>query len=105
MYIVIVILIIIFSCKIVKKETNIYYNHLLKNKLTKKSIVNMKFVMYHGGIFYMRDKSFGKSFSLLSSMINEYCGLNLHPYLPHNDEVCLGKFPGNYCFLTHLILW
>lgn len=57
----------------------------------------MTFVMYHNGIFYMRDKLFGKSFSLLSDMIIEYCNLSLHPYLPHIGEVCLGKYPGIYC--------
>ncbi|XP_025425814.1 uncharacterized protein LOC112694531 isoform X1 [Sipha flava] len=67
--------------------------HVKHNKLVEKSIVNMKFVMYHEGIFYMRDKLFGKSFSLLSSMIKEYCSLSLNPYLPHNGEVCLGQFP------------
>lgn len=60
----------------------------------------MKFVMYHSGVYYMRDKSFGKSFSLLSSMIKEYSGLNLHPYLPHINEICLGQFPG-ICHLVH----
>lgn len=64
--------------------------------LKKKSVVHMKFVMYHSGVYYMRDKLFGKSFSLLSSMIKEYSGLNLHPYLPQIDEVCLGQFPGIY---------
>ncbi|VVC34737.1 Tudor domain,RNA recognition motif domain [Cinara cedri] len=69
------------------------YEYISKNKLKEKSVVKMKFVMYHEGIFYMRDKLFGKYFSLLSKMIKEYCGVNLHSYLPHNDEVCLGQFP------------
>lgn len=66
------------------------------NKLVENSIVIMKFVMYHDGIFYMRDKAFGKSFTLLSNMIEEYCSIYPHSYLPHNDEICLGKFPGNF---------
>lgn len=72
------------------------YFDLLRNELMEKSVVNMKFVVYHDGVFYMRDKLFGKSFSLLSDMIKEYCSLNLNPYLPHIDEVCLGQFPGIY---------
>lgn len=71
---------------------------MLKNELKEKLVVNMKFVMYHNGIFYMRDKSFGKSFSLLSDMIKEFCSVSLHSYLPHSEEVCLGKYPGIYYF-------
>lgn len=59
----------------------------------------MTFVTHHDNVFYMRDKSFGKSFSLLSTMIKEYCALSLNPYLPHNEEVCLGKFTGK-CFYS-----
>ncbi|XP_022174799.1 uncharacterized protein LOC111036859 [Myzus persicae] len=69
------------------------YMNLLRFELVEKSVVNMKFVVYHDGVFYMRDKLFGKSFSLLSDMIQEYCSLSLNPYLPHIDEVCLGQFP------------
>ncbi|XP_060847831.1 uncharacterized protein LOC132927329 [Rhopalosiphum padi] len=69
------------------------YMDLLRNELVEKSVVIMKFVVYHDGVFYMRDKLFGKSFSILSDMIKEYSGLNLNPYLPHIDEVCLGQFP------------
>ncbi|XP_022170007.1 uncharacterized protein LOC111033534 [Myzus persicae] len=69
------------------------YMDLLRNELVEKSVVDMKFVLYLDGVFYMRDKLFGKSFSLLSDMIKEYCSLNLNPYLPHVDEVCLGQFP------------
>jgi len=76
---------------------------LLRNELVEGSVVNLKFVVYHDGVFYMRDKLFGKSFLLLSSMIKEYCGLNLNPYLPHIDEVCLGQFPGIY-YLSLLTL-
>lgn len=72
--------------------------HITQNDLVEKSVVNMKFVMYHEGIFYIRDKLFGKSFPLLSSMIQEYCSLSLNPYLPRNGEVCLGQFPGIYYF-------
>lgn len=82
---------------------NMNYNYLSKNKLKKKSVVDMKFVMYYNGVYYMRDKTFGKSFVLLSSMIKEYCGLNLHPYLPYSGEVCLGLFPGIYCFNTYFM--
>lgn len=74
------------------------YNDLLKNKLEDNSVLNMRFVMHQDGVFYMRDKVFGKSFTLLSNMIKEYCSINAHPYLPHNDEVCLGKFPGTNYF-------
>lgn len=70
------------------------YTYLLRNKLEENSVEKMTFVMYHEGVFYMRDKTFGKSFSLLSNMIKEYCSLSLNPYLPHTDEVCLGQFPG-----------
>lgn len=74
------------------------YGNLLVNELKKKSVVTMTFVLFHKGIFYFRDNSFGKSFSLLCDMINEYCGVKLYPYLPHNEEVCLGKLSGiNYC--------
>lgn len=74
-----------------------HYYAVLKNKLEENSVVHMKFVMFYDGIFYMRDKNFGKSFSLLSDMIQEYCGIKLLPYLPHNnDELCLGQFPGIY---------
>ncbi|XP_016658697.1 uncharacterized protein LOC100167275 isoform X2 [Acyrthosiphon pisum] len=69
------------------------YMDLSRIELVEKSVVNMKFVVYHDGVFYMRDKCFGKSFSLLSDMIKEYCSLSLNPYLPHIDEVCLGQFP------------
>lgn len=88
-----------FDGKIAEETTNFVNSiNLLKNKLKEKSIVNMTFVMYHDGIFYMRDKLFGKSFLLLSNMINEYCNLSLQPYLPHNGEVCLGKFPGFFLY-------
>lgn len=70
------------------------YTYLYTHELKENSVENMTFVMYHEGVFYMRDKTFGKSFSLLSSMIQEYCSLSLNPYLPHTDEVCLGQFPG-----------
>lgn len=70
------------------------YTYLLCNKLEENSVEKMTFVTYHEGVFYMRDKTFGKSFSLLSNMIKEYCSLSLNPYLPHHDEVCLGQFPG-----------
>lgn len=63
----------------------------------------MTFVMYNDGIFYMRDKLFGKSFLLLSNMINEYCSVSLQSYLPHNGEVCLGKFPGIYLFIFFFV--
>lgn len=59
------------------------------------SVVVMTFVMYDDGTFYMRDQSFDKHFILMSKMIKEYCSVSLHPYLPHIDEVCLGKFSGN----------
>ncbi|CAI6361930.1 unnamed protein product [Macrosiphum euphorbiae] len=71
----------------------IKYMDLSRIELVEKSVVNMKFVVFHDGVFYMRDKCFGKSFSLLSDMIKEYCSLSLNPYLPHTDEVCLGQFP------------
>lgn len=61
----------------------------------------MKFVLYHEGVFYMRDKLFGRPFSVLNSMIKEYCGLSLHSYLPHIGEVCLGQFPGFYYFINN----
>ena len=77
-------------------ELNKRKENLLRFELVEKSVVNMKFVVYHDGVFYMRDKLFGKSFSLLSDMIQEYCSLSLNPYLPHIDEVCLGQFPGIY---------
>lgn len=77
---------------------------LLRIELIEKSVVNMKFVVYHDGVFYMRDKFFGKSFSLLSDMIKEYCSLNLNPYMPHIDEVCLGQFPGiDYNIIYNII--
>ncbi|XP_060876252.1 uncharacterized protein LOC132949399 isoform X3 [Metopolophium dirhodum] len=69
------------------------YMDLSRIELVEKSVVTMKFVVFHDGVFYMRDKFFGKSFSLLSDMIKEYCSLSLNPYLPHIDEVCLGQFP------------
>ncbi|XP_025208243.1 uncharacterized protein LOC112603736 [Melanaphis sacchari] len=69
------------------------YMDLFSIELVEKSVVNLKFVMYHDGVFYMRDKLFGKSFSVLSYMIREYCSLNMSPYLPHINEVCLGHFP------------
>lgn len=81
-----------------------FYN-LLTNELKEKSVVNMTFTMYHDGIFYLRDKLFGKSFSLLSDMIKEYCSLNFHPYCPHNEEVCLGKYPGITIFVYILCLF
>lgn len=77
------------------------YEHLLVNELKEKTVVKMKFVVYHEGIFYMRDKLFGRPFSLLNSMIKEYCGLNLHSYLPHIGEVCLGQFPGFYYIINN----
>lgn len=70
------------------------YSDLLKNKLKENSVNNLKFVMYYDKVFYMRDQTFGKSFILLSDMIKEYCCVDLHPYLPHSDELCLGLFPG-----------
>lgn len=73
------------------------YDNLSVNELKENSVVTMTFVMFHKGIFYFRDNSFGKSFLLLCDMINEYCGVKLYSYLPHSEEVCLGKFPGNYC--------
>ncbi|KAF0751710.1 Uncharacterized protein FWK35_00019435 [Aphis craccivora] len=69
------------------------YTDLLRTEFVEKSVLKMTFVLYHDGVFYMRDKLFGKSFSVLSDMIREYCGLNLSPYLPHINEVCLGLFP------------
>lgn len=72
------------------------YDNLLVNELKENSVVTMTFVMFHKGIFYFRDNSFGKSFSLLCDMISEYCGVKLYSYLPHNEEVCLGKFSGIY---------
>lgn len=79
---------------------------LLRIELVEKSVVNMKFVVYHDGVFYMRDKFFGKSFSLLSDMIKEYCSLNLNPYMPHIDEVCLGQFPGiDYNIIYNIIYY
>lgn len=72
------------------------YMSLVRNELVEKSVVNLKFVVYDDGVFYMRDKLFGKAFLQMSSMIQEYCSLTLHPYVPHTDEVCLGKFPGIY---------
>jgi len=55
--------------------------------------------MFHDGVFYMRDKLFGKSFLILSNMIKEYCSLSLHPYLPHIEEVCLGQYPGIFYYI------
>lgn len=93
------IILLKFLFKIVEEASSYYSGiHIKYNKLAEKSVVNMKFVMYYDGIFYMRDKLFGKSFSLLTSMIKEYCSLSLNPYLPHNGEVCLGQFPGIYYF-------
>lgn len=71
---------------------------LSRTELVEKSVLKMTFVVHYDGVFYMRDKLFGKSFSVLSDMIREYCGLNLSPYLPHINEVCLGLFPGIYYF-------
>lgn len=97
--------IIIFNCYYFKCKIGIddmatftKYMDLSRIELVEKSVVTMKFVVYHDGVFYMRDKFFGKSFSLLSDMIKEYCSLSLNPYLPHIDEVCLGQFPGIYYF-------
>lgn len=89
---------IVYVFSYIVEESNLYckYSDLLMYELKEKLVVNMKFVMYHEGIFYMRDKAFGKSFSLLSSMIKEYCSLSLNPYLPHCNEICLGQFPGIY---------
>ncbi|XP_050542444.1 uncharacterized protein LOC126906154 isoform X2 [Daktulosphaira vitifoliae] len=69
------------------------HSHLFKNELPVKSSVHLTFVLYHEGIFYMRDKHFGNSFLTMNNMIKEYCSLNLCPYLPHDNEVCLGQFP------------
>lgn len=69
------------------------YMELSRTELVEKSVLKMTFVVHYDGVFYMRDKLFGKSFSVLSDMIREYCGLNLSPYLPHINEVCLGLFP------------
>lgn len=99
---IIIVVVIYFNYikfKIGDDTTNVCnYLNLSRKELAQNSVINMTFVMYYNGIFYMRDKSFGKSFSLMCSMIKEYCDLNLHPYLPHNEEVCLGKFPGIFYF-------
>lgn len=59
----------------------------------------MTFVMYYEGIFYMRDKNFGKSFSRLCNLIKEYCFQSYEAYLPHTiGEVCLGQFKGSEQF-------
>lgn len=42
----------------------------------------------------MRDNKFEKSFSVLCSMIREYCCVSHNPYLPHIDEACLGLYSG-----------
>lgn len=73
-----------------------HHHDLLKIKLEENSVVHMKFVTFYDGYFYMRDKNFGKSFKLLSDMIQDYTSLKLQPYLPHNNELCLGLFPGIY---------
>lgn len=87
--------------KIVEEVGNyLKYFSLPINELQEKSVVTMTFVMFYDNVFYMRDKSFGKSFSLLSNMIREYCSLNLNPYLPHNEEVCLGRFSGILLYLA-----
>ncbi|XP_050425594.1 uncharacterized protein LOC126836355 isoform X2 [Adelges cooleyi] len=78
----------------IDEVTNICkYDHLIENELFEKSIVSLTFVLFHDGVFYMRDRMFGKSFSTLSNMIKEYCSLNSSPYFPRIDEVCLGQFP------------
>jgi len=54
----------------------------------------------------MRDNLFGKSFSYLSSMIQEYCSLNLKTdYVPEDREVCLGQFPGIQKFIFIFVLY
>lgn len=89
-------ILIIFNLIGLENLSDFYnYYELLKNKLVENTVVKMKFVMYHNGVFYMRDKAFGKSFIQLSDMIQEFSAMYLHPYLPHqNDELCLGLFPG-----------
>lgn len=90
-----IFILIIFNIIVLISPTNFcQYFDLLNNTLKENSVHNMTFVMYHENVFYMRDQKFGKSFILLSDMIKEYCCIDLHPYVPHKDEICLGLFPG-----------